>query len=275
MSLYEPGITHKKQLMRGISVAGAMVLVINSVIGAGCFSSPAVIDRDVNGNVIPAPSGPAGARMCDQAVVGAGRYPGAGPGPCGSYELPETDRATCSTGMSGANAITKAYMYILEDYTPTSPRLGNSMRFGLQRDHALVFRLTTGPASAFPNTLALGLNQILGFSYEEYTNEGPMSARFVTLSEKKCDFDYSKTLVSGALNGCYKNMGLGDGLQAMLTPTGNDPTVVFPFCQLKPNTTYYLNIRYEDARTVAGRGIISCPAGADPRNTCGQTLGLN
>ena len=43
MSLYEPGIPHKKQLMRGISVAGAMVLVINSVIGAGIFQLPAAV----------------------------------------------------------------------------------------------------------------------------------------------------------------------------------------------------------------------------------------
>ena len=43
MSLYEPGIEHRKQLTRGISVAGAMVLVINSVIGAGIYQLPAAV----------------------------------------------------------------------------------------------------------------------------------------------------------------------------------------------------------------------------------------
>jgi amino acid transporter len=43
VSLYEPGIEHRKQLTRGISVAGAMVLVINSVIGAGIYQLPAAV----------------------------------------------------------------------------------------------------------------------------------------------------------------------------------------------------------------------------------------
>ena len=43
MSLYEPGIEHRKQLTRGISVAGAMVLVINSVIGAGIYQLLAAV----------------------------------------------------------------------------------------------------------------------------------------------------------------------------------------------------------------------------------------
>ena len=43
MSLYEPGLEHRKQLMRGIGVAGAMVLVINSVIGAGIYQLPAAV----------------------------------------------------------------------------------------------------------------------------------------------------------------------------------------------------------------------------------------
>ena len=40
MSLHEPGITHKKQLLRGIGFAGAAVLVLNSVIGSGIFALP-------------------------------------------------------------------------------------------------------------------------------------------------------------------------------------------------------------------------------------------
>ena len=43
MSLHEPGIKHRHQLLRGISVAGAMVLVLNSIIGAGIFQLPAAV----------------------------------------------------------------------------------------------------------------------------------------------------------------------------------------------------------------------------------------
>jgi hypothetical protein len=48
------------------------------------------------------------------------------------------------------------------------------------------------------------------------------------------------------------------------------PAADFPFCPLKPDTTYYLNIRYEDASTPAGKGLLSCPFGA-----CGAAIGFN
>jgi amino acid transporter len=43
VSLHEPGISHRKQLVRGIGFAGASILVLNSVIGAGIFSLPSVV----------------------------------------------------------------------------------------------------------------------------------------------------------------------------------------------------------------------------------------
>ena len=43
MSLNESGLTHRKQLTRGITAAGAMLLVLNSVIGAGIFQLPAAV----------------------------------------------------------------------------------------------------------------------------------------------------------------------------------------------------------------------------------------
>ncbi len=43
VSLHEPGITHRKQLLRGIGFAGAAILVLNSVIGSGIFALPGVI----------------------------------------------------------------------------------------------------------------------------------------------------------------------------------------------------------------------------------------
>ena len=43
MSFNEPSLTHRKQLTRGITAAGAMLLVLNSVIGAGIFQLPAAV----------------------------------------------------------------------------------------------------------------------------------------------------------------------------------------------------------------------------------------
>lgn len=40
MSLYEPAVTHRKQLLRGIGFAGMAILVLNSVIGSGIFALP-------------------------------------------------------------------------------------------------------------------------------------------------------------------------------------------------------------------------------------------
>jgi len=43
LSLHESQVTHKKQLLRGIGFAGLIILVLNSVIGAGIFALPAAI----------------------------------------------------------------------------------------------------------------------------------------------------------------------------------------------------------------------------------------
>ena len=43
MSLHEPGIKHSKELVRGIGFAGATILVLNSVIGAGIFGLPGTV----------------------------------------------------------------------------------------------------------------------------------------------------------------------------------------------------------------------------------------
>jgi hypothetical protein len=60
---------------------------------------------------------------------------------------------------------------------------------------------------------------------------------------------------------------------AKIWPAGSGPgtpAADFPFCPLKPDTVYYLNIRYEDASTVSGKGVLSCPAAG-----CGAAIGFN
>ena len=44
VSLHEPGLAHRKQLLRGIGLAGAAIVVLNGVIGAGIFALPALAD---------------------------------------------------------------------------------------------------------------------------------------------------------------------------------------------------------------------------------------
>ena len=237
---------------------------VAAMVAEGCAIAGYVADFDLAGTLIPAPTGPAGPSMCQH--LGNPPPPRRGPGPCGAYPIAAETR---STGMTGDNAIKAAWLYVLEDYYPGSPRIGNSIRFGLRRDNAMVFRFRTGDAGLFT------LPRYVTMGYEEQVNRGPLAPRFVTLSERKCDFDYTKTMADGALNGCYKTMSGGDSMLGLITGTGGDPAASFPYCPLKPNTTYYLNIRYEDAATISNRGLISCPTGVNAYDTCGQTIGVN
>jgi APA family basic amino acid/polyamine antiporter len=46
LSLHESKVLHKKQLLRGIGYAGLIILVLNSVIGAGIFALPAAVSAN-------------------------------------------------------------------------------------------------------------------------------------------------------------------------------------------------------------------------------------
>lgn len=216
-------------------------------------------DVDIRGNPIPSPSGPAGAQMGE--YPGNPPFPGNGGGPCGAYEVA---LGNASAGMTGINAITRAWLYVLEDIVPGSPRLGNSMHLGVPRSHAFAFRFKTGPASAYPS-LAGGANVALTISSEEQYTHGPLRARFMVLSEKIFDFDYSKIGVDGA----YVALPLGGSLLGAIVSGGIPP--LFPYATLKPDTTYYLSMRFEDATNEYSRGRISAEETAV---TVGQTIGI-
>jgi hypothetical protein len=265
----------REQVRKAFVASPEFTARVNAVIAAGTApgytcNAPGV-DYDINNTPIPSPTAAAGSVMCDRnPVTGAsGPYPGAGPGPCGSYEIP---LGTCSSGMTGANAITRAYQYNLEDMQTGSLRLGNSIRLGIPRDAAMVFRFRTGPASAFPEFNAPPFYRFLTIINDELPSRGPPMPHFGTVTEARCDFDYSKTLLAGTLNGCYVNLAASGSILTKIWPTGSAPTAAadFPFCPLKPDTTYYLNIRYEDASTLSSRGKLNCPEG-----TCGATVVFN
>ena len=271
----QDGSMTREQLRREFMASPEFQARVAAVIAAGTFPgvtcAPPGTDVDINNNPIPSPTGAAGANMCEFYGQQA-PFPGGGPGPCGAYEIPA---GNCSSGMTGAEAITKAWQYNLEDYTATSPRNGNSIRVGFPRSHAMVFRFKTGPASSFGSlpTADPNLLRFLTIGMSEQVNRGPSAPRFVTISETRCDFDYSKTLSGGTANGCYMNL-TGDGSILGKVWANGIPTTGtdFPFCALKPDTKYYLNIRWEDAGSIANRGRISCPAGV---LSCGQAIGFN
>lgn len=88
--------------------------------------------------------------------------------------------------------------------------------------------------------------------------------RFLNLSEQKCDFSYDNY---DSHNGCATSGEAG----ATIYFTFGQPQ--FMYCQLKPNTTYYVNIRNEnpslgDARHPSVRGLDSCGVG----QTCGYVF---
>lgn len=241
---------------------------------------------------IPSPTGPAGATMCE-GMNASKKSPGSGPGPCGSYEISVSSGGGCSSGMTGENAIVKAWQYNLEDGLYL--RKGNSIRFSLKRDNAMVFRFKTDPAGSYPS-----LPYPLQFAYDEHTANGPTAIPFVTLSEKKCDFDYGKLItqsvssngslvydpITSAKNNCFKSDGFSNALLARITATGNESVAGniaqhFPYCQLKPDTYYYLNVRFEDANNdprfpdSPTRGKITCPDNANSKDVCGMVIGAN
>jgi hypothetical protein len=292
---FAAGETEKGIYVRVIDVAGysghktavfGLANLVNLVAGSATTSTLTIYDKDpppsggteygVNGAVIPIPTAAPGSAMCES--YGNPGSPGGGGGPCGAYEIPV---GNCSSGLNGSNAITKAWLFGLEDYTPTSPRNGNSIRAGWPRDQAMVYRFKTGTDAAFAADFAATGVRWLTIGYADQTNRGASAAAFVTISEQKCDFDYSKTLaVAGAnANGCYKNMGSNDSILGKVYPTGTTaPANAYPYCTLKPDTVYYLNMRFEDVTTVNAQGKLSCPIGGGPvsgASNCGFAMTFN
>jgi hypothetical protein len=175
--------------------------------------------------------------------------------------------------MTGENAITKSYLLPIENYDPMAGRLGNSIRLALTPDASMTFRFKTLPAGNY------SLPRPLAVAIDEFGPNGANAPRFISISEKRCDFDYKK--LDYATNGgitpqtfCYKT-DTSATIIGMITSTGNDPSIGITTCQLKPDTTYYLNVRYEFA-TGGNRGKQSCPKDAGYyQNSCGAVIGIN
>ncbi|MDD5302247.1 MAG: hypothetical protein PHS14_03985, partial [Elusimicrobia bacterium] len=85
-----------------------------------------------------------------------------------------------------------------------------------------------------------------------YSSSGPEVPKFMNISTNKCDFNYDN-LTNGTY--CAATRSIGVSLAYTL---GTKP--ITGRCKLEPDTTYYVNIRNEDAHEAA-RGVDTCPVG--------------
>lgn len=129
--------------------------------------------------------------------------------------------------------------------------------FGLQANESLSYRFTVG------NVDAGG-----GFSFSEATNAAPRPS-FMTITTAPCDFDTTRAASGPNRSACYQP-GLSGNSVSWANITGPLPV---SYCRLVKGQTYYLNIRFQDARPASEGGsptTDACNAG-----TCGGILQVN
>ena len=120
-------------------------------------------------------------------------------------------------------------------------RAGNTLNyFVIQQNEALSFKFTS------PNIDAAG-----GFTYADSSGSGGnIRPIFISITTAPCNFDVSKVPVGPNQDSCFQTglNGLGINWAAI---AGSVPS---SYCRLQKNTTYYVNFRFQDARTVAEGG---------------------
>jgi hypothetical protein len=117
---------------------------------------------------------------------------------------------------------------------------GQTQFITLKRGQASAMKFTTNSDLTKKGSIATALS-----------SQGPEVAKFMNISTRKCDFNYANLT-----NGTY--CATTRPLSATLAYTLGAAAI--GRCKLQPNTTYYVNIRNENA-AVATRGIDSCGAG--------------
>ncbi len=201
-------------------------------------------------------------------------FPGdGGKSPCGSYEIPVTSsRNNCNSGMSNTvstygggignvtNTIQSAYMFVNEDIVIGNTfSTGNNLNYALHQNAAWVMKFRTGGAGQYTALSGMPANVLgeVGFSFSTQPNRGESAVRFGSISTSPCDFSYTQF---DAGNACYQNLNFQGGgtiIAQIVTGGAAEPGK----CALQPNTTYYLNTRWEDVgfpNAGPNRGVISC-----------------
>lgn len=131
---------------------------------------------------------------------------------------------------------------------------GNTKHVKMSKGQGYAFKFTTD-ASGRTGSLATAQSSI-----------GATVYRFMNVSEQMCDFSYNNY---DSNNGCAATGSYSATINYQIGQGS------FMVCSLKANTTYFVNVRNENAspatsRTGTTRGVDTCPTGT----TCGFVFGL-
>lgn len=202
---------------------------------------------DIAGNVIPTPVSklPTVVPAVHSGLNGGGSVTGQ------EFHGWAPDPARCS----GTPAITRYWYHNI-----------NILDYGLQSakdylDFAPNQAVTYGfvPATPATNNSQVGRIMIL-----TGPNATPAST-FVSISTSPCDFDVSRI---AAADPCFKTGASENGMMFQITSNATSA-----MCKLTPGVQYYLNLRFQDARTNGAPNADACaaalPAGY---STCGALL---
>lgn len=194
--------------------------------------------KSLTGSDIPTPSK-------HGSVVGPGHQGASGAGPylnawaidptiCNSPVAPSTTPATLP-------AISKLWYHNI-DFDAYAPTSGNDL-YAMNANEALIYRFVPtqiGPAAIM---------------FTEATLAYPVTI-FASISTKPCDFDAAKLAISASKDFCFLSTSSQAGIRIEVT----DAPVSWGICKLKPNATYYFNLRFQ-----AGGSIL---AGGTPADSC-------
>ncbi len=120
--------------------------------------------------------------------------------------------------------------------------------FVMQANESLSYKFTVG------NVDAAG-----GFVYNDGAN-AVVRPTFISISTAPCDFDASKLVLGANRDSCYQT-GLNGNSVNWANISGPLPSA---YCRLQKGTTYYMNIRFQDARPASVGGsptTDSCTSG--------------
>ena len=222
--------------------ANAPVAVGNVVVttSAGSASSaftvtatPLGLDVSIDGMTIPQPS-----KRAFAIPAFHGGLNGAG-SEVNAYAMPPT---RCNT----TPALTRSWQHNIDLDNYKSQNAVDL--FVMQANESLTYKFTVG------NVDAAG-----GFVYNDGAN-AVVRPTFISISTAPCDFDASKLVLGATRDSCYQT-GINGNSVNWANISGSLPSA---YCRLQKGTTYYMNIRFQDARPAALGGsptTDSCTSG--------------
>lgn len=157
-----------------------------------------------------------------------------GSGPCNSYQIPRP--ANCPSDVTSAWQYNMSLPALQTDNAGNTVNYGQTKNFGMNPGQAISFRFVTNPR-LFGNISA--------------NNGAVESGRFISISESPCDFNATRAVQNDV---CYTS-DAGDLGSTIAYEVSSTP--VAGKCTLKPNTTYYINVRFQLARDTVAQGGVS------------------